>query len=56
MTLMEFIDSLDKVFTRLLKIATLNSDEPDNDYEQFYFSKAPEYQLSTSIMLIMYIS
>ena len=50
MTLMEFVDSLDKVFIRQLKIATLNSDEPDNDYVRFYFSKAPEYKLSTSIM------
>ena len=47
---MEFIDSLEKVFTRLLKIATLNFDEPDNDYVRFYFSEAPEYQFCTSIM------
>ena len=50
MTVMEFIDSLEKVFTRLLKIATLNRDKPDNDYVRFHSSKAPEYQLSMSIM------
>ena len=50
MTLMEFIDSLEKVFPRLLRIATLNCDEPDNDYVRFYFSKAPEHHFSTSIM------